>query len=177
MQLDPNTIGPLAAVAAVVVSVVAIIAESRRSRSAHQVSLILEFHNRFHAEQMAKKRKIASLLLLQRREFAPTDTKWGQVSDVLDFFQVLGTFAKSGYVNTELLYKFFYFWLSPYWKACECHIKLTQASSPMTWDDAEWLHERLYAFDQRHNSGSLSDPTAEQLNVFFQWESENLARG
>ena len=175
MQLDPNTVSALAAVAAVVVSVVAIIAESRRSRSAHQVSLILDFYNRFHAEQMARRRKIASLFLLQGRELAPTDTKWNQVSDVLDFFQVLGTFAKSGYVNTELLYKFFYFWLSRYWKACEGHIKLTQESSPMTWDDAMWLYECLHTFDQKNNSGSLSNPTAEQLNAFFQWENGNLA--
>jgi hypothetical protein len=65
MQFDPNNISALAAVAAVVVSVVAIIAESRPSRSAHQVSLVLDFYNRFHAEQMAKKRKIASSFLLQ----------------------------------------------------------------------------------------------------------------
>ncbi len=175
MQLDPNTVSALAAVAAVVVSVFAIIAESRRSRSAHQVSLILDFSYRFHAEQLAKRRKIASSFLLQDRELAPTDSTWGQVSDVLDFFQVLGTFAKSGYVNTELLYKFFYFWLSPYWKACEGHIKLTQKSSPMTWGDAKWLYERLYTYDQKNNAGSLSNPTAEQLNAFFQWESVNLA--
>ena len=62
---------------------------------------------------------------------------------VVQHDQILGTFAKSGYANTEILYKFFYYWLSPYWNACEEHIKLIQASSPMTWEDAEWLYERL----------------------------------
>jgi hypothetical protein len=176
MQLDPYTIGTSAAVAGVVVSVAALITESRRSRSANQVNVVLDFYNRFHAEQMAQKRKAASSFLLQSRSLAPNDTRWNQVSDVLDFFQILGTFAKAGYVSTELMYKFFFFWLSPYWKASDGHIKLTQASSPMTWADAEWLHGRLCDFDQRKNFRLLSNPTSAQLDVFFRWETQNLAR-
>ncbi|HEY7655218.1 MAG TPA: hypothetical protein VH881_00010 [Burkholderiales bacterium] len=124
---------------------------------------------------MTKTRKTASSFLLQGHEVPPADVRWGQVSDVLDFFQILGTFAKAGHVNTELLYKFFYYWLSNYWKACEGHVKVTQLSSPMTWGDAKWLYESLRAFDQRNNFGLLSDPSSEKMSVFFQWEYENLS--
>jgi hypothetical protein len=173
MELKADTISALAAVIGVVVSMIAITVESWRSRSAHQVSLILDFNNRFNDEWMVKKRKIASEFLLHNPQTAPTGNEWGQVSDVLDFFQTLGTFAKSGYVSTELLYKFFYFWFSRYWKACESHVKQTQLSSPITWSDAEWLYQCLYAYDQKHNTGALNNPDSEQLNDFFKWEIDN----
>lgn len=176
MNLDSTYISAVAAVAAVVVSIVAVIVESRRSRSAHQVSLALDFYNRFHSEQMGKKRKIASTFLARGRMLSPNDDKWGQTSDVLDFFQILGTFAKSGYVDSGILYRFFYFWLSHYWAACENHIKHVQASSPITWSDAGWLCRSLAAYDKKHNNGALSNPSDEQLTAFFQWEQSNISQ-
>jgi hypothetical protein len=104
----------------------------------------------------------------------PDDSMWGQVSDVLDFFQVIGTFAKSGYVDTKLLYKLFYYWLSHYWVACDYYIKYTQVLSPMIWTDAEWLYKKLFMYDKRHNKGALNNPNHQKLNDFFRWERDNL---
>lgn len=164
-----------ATVSGVVISIAALIIETRRSRAAHQVDLILNFENRFLAEDMQKKRRMASEFLKNYRSLDPGDARWGKVSDVVDFFQTLGTFAKSGHVNIELIYKFFYYWLSHYWSACQAYIEKTRSQSSITWEDAAWLHARLRAYDRRHNAGALSNINSAQLDSFFEWELENLA--
>lgn len=172
--MDPNALAAYAAVAGVIVSILVAVNEGKRSRSAHHADMVMNLNDRFNDAQMKKKRLFASEFLLENRGVRIDDPRWGQVSDVIDFFQILGTFVKAGNVSHELIYKFFYYWLSHYWTACSAYIEHTRKNSPITWNDAEWLYQELRAFDLKENVGSLSRLSAKQFDDFFKWELENL---
>lgn len=54
---------------------------------------------------MRHKGRCAAAFLHADRDRPPEDKRWASVSEVLDFFQALGAFAKSGHVNLKLLHK------------------------------------------------------------------------
>lgn len=168
--MNPEQITTWATVIGVISSILAVIHESRRSRESREVDLVLNFESRFLDERMTRHRTAAAKFLQSERRLDPHQPQWETVSEVIDFFQVLGTCARIGHVKIELVYKFFYYWLSNYWIASMPFIKRTRGNSSITWDDAQWLYDKLKAFDLKKNSGALSAPSDDDLDKFFSWE-------
>lgn len=170
-----TVISSLSAVAAVVVSIIAIITDAKRSRAVYQLGVSMDFFNRFHEVKMAERRKVASAFLRKRRDIPFDSPEWNDASDVLDFFQVVGTVARSGYLDPKVLYKLLFYWLTHYRNACCDYIEFQQKATPIVWQDMEWLYQQLVICDQQLNAGALSRLSPEQLDEFFTWEMENLA--
>ena len=167
------TVGALfVSMGALIVTIVAQILESRRSRAARNVDLIIEFDERFENEEMKKKRKVAGDFLSQHRSSSKEDKLWRQVDDVIDFFEVLGTCVRMGHIDIELAYRFFFYWVDHYWLACSGYINAIQRKIPTQWENAEWLYTKLRAYDVKRNAGKVSNPTEDDLSMFFDDERQ-----
>lgn len=177
-DLDAKYVSEIIAIIAILVTIILNIKESKRTRSTNQVSLIIDLYNRFHSDIMFEKRIRASEFLLTNRCDVPIeDERWSVVSDILDFFQILGTLAKSGHINKALLHNLFFYWQSNYWKACEKYIVKAQVESPATWGNGDWLYKKLTNFDEKMNKSHfiVTDMNADKkLDDFFKFEISNL---
>ena len=170
--MNLESLGSLATVGALLVSIIGLALELRRSRGARNVDLIIDFDKRFESEEMRRKRKLTGEFLSQPQRPSTKDPKWSEVDDVIDFFETLGTCVRTGHINVELAYRFFYYWLGRYWLACETYINEARETVPQQWDDAEWLYKKLRAYDVKRNAGKFTNPTDQDLRTFFEDEAE-----
>lgn len=172
-MMTNDGITAISGVVAIVVSVCTLIWQTYQARSVHQVGLMLDMLATFNEEKLCKKRSTAAQFLSVHASCAPDDPKWDVVSDVIDFFQVVGTLGKAGYVDRSLIHNFFYFWLSHYYPLCEKHIRYVRNKSPITWGNACWLYLAMKSYDVRHNNGALSSHSSDEHLVFLTWEMSN----
>jgi len=167
-----ESIASVSTAAAVIVAIAALILENRRSRAINEIQILMELDKDFRTDRFLQKRNLVSSFLVKSQSAKP-DVKagdWDVVSDVLDFYQGLGTIVRYGHIRIELAYKFYFFWFSRYWEACRLYVEHFQSISPMTLKDASWLHAKLLTFDKRRNEGALGSPSPEVLREFFLWE-------
>jgi hypothetical protein len=151
--------------------------EIRWSRSTRHIDLMLKFQERFHANGMILKRNRAAAFLLSQRASAPVhDPAWSQVDDVVDFFQVVGTLVKRGHANQDLAYNFFHYWFSHYWLSVRAYVEYVRAKSPVTWAEAQWLYDKLRAYELKHNRGKRTNLTDADFDRFFAQESSSVAQ-
>jgi len=163
----------VASVVGVVVSIWALIIESRRTRIARQLDLIIDLDKQFQSEGVKAIRKEAAAFLCENRSANLQDENWQHVDDVIDFIQTVGLFTKSGYMEVELVFKFFFFWIGRYITAAKPYIEMRMADCPVLWKEAMWLYGKLKAYDMKRNQGRLSDPSEADLDSFFRWEMKN----
>lgn len=181
-EIPWNAIASTSTALGLIVTIVALVVESRRTRAINEIQLLNTYDAEFREASMCAKRRAAAQFLLgvlpgaNRTDLPAADRAWDVVSDVLDFFQGIGTAARHGHIRDELVYKFCFYWFANYWSVCKPYVGLHQSRSRITWADAAWLYERLEKYDRKQNAGSLSRLTAEQQQDFFRWEAENTCR-
>lgn len=158
---------------AVIVAIISFIFESRRSRAINEIQLLTGLDQQFCSAGFCKKRRLAAEHLCQTTKTDAVNEDWDVVSDVLDFFQVLGTTVKHGHIRTELVYKYFFYWFSNYWIAGLPYVKYVQQNSRITYGDAHWLYQKLASYDQKHNAGALVNQSENERIEFLQWEVHN----
>jgi hypothetical protein len=143
------------------------------SRKLFEINLVTKLEDRFDSERMIAKRRYAAEFLLKN----PTvdDPRWDKVSDLLDFFQVVGTLTRGENINKELTYKWFFYWFSHYYTACKEYIKKQRGDDEtIAWKDLVDLYKDLEAYDKEINNGKLSNPDKTALEDFFKWELDSL---
>lgn len=128
----------------------------------------------FHAEKYLSARSQAAILLAKDRAPTIVDARWRSLSDLIDFFQSMAAMAR--YTNADLvpIYKTFFYWYSSYWIASKSLIDAMRAESWATWEDADWLFERMCALDRRLNSGQMLEFAKDNIDGFLEWETSQL---
>jgi hypothetical protein len=142
------------------------------ARKLFEITIITKLEDKFESEKMIAKRRYAAEFLLTN----PTidDPRWDNISDLIDFFQVIGTITIKNEIDHELPYKWFYYWLSNYYIACKGYIEKARQSSPITWGDFVKLYEKLKQYDNECNEGKLSNFSKEEIEGFLKWELNSL---
>jgi hypothetical protein len=167
VTIDVNFVTSISTVAAVVVSIWALIFEERRSRRTSQINVMLDLEQRFFSKEMLVKRSVAAKFLLQIHKNQPTQLKWEQVDGVFDYFETIGSVARTGHADTKLVWSFFYYWISYYFTACNSYISSSRKTNPGLWGDANWLYNRLKTYDLKNSAGAHTNPSSDMIQEFL----------
>ena len=120
-----NAVTALDGVAAAIAALATMVAESRRSRFAQQIDLLLRFEDRFATPDFLSIRKRAATGL--------TTDKPDESDDVLDFFETVGLLVQKGALNPQMVWNSFAYWLLHYTAAASEHISKAQTADPALW--------------------------------------------
>jgi len=134
---------------------------SRDFRLSLSAELALKLDDRFNSDEFRRSRSIAARALL--RQDGMNDAE-----DVLDFFESVGLFMKSGALNEEVAYSFFFHWINLYWNAAQGHIQAKKRENNAAWQDLEYAYKRVVALERKKDKASadlalLADRTKRYL--------------
>ena len=125
--------------AAVAVAIVAVVVtagieawQSRQSRFALGVDLLLKLDERFNSA-LLEARATAAGDLPQKRS--------GDGDDVLDFFDTLGLLVRKGALSEELVWHTFFYWIQGYWWSARTYVRERRDQDPTVWEDFARLYE------------------------------------
>ena len=74
--------------------------------------------------------------------------------EVLDFFETIGLFMKSGALNEEIAYSFFFHWINLYWNAAQRHIQTRRKENNTAWQDFEYAYKKVITLERRKDKAS-----------------------
>lgn len=149
MSVDFNALAAWAAVVAALAAVVALWTESRRSRFALGVDLILKLDERFNSEEMRRARRAAAKSLLDK-----THT---EADEVLDFFEMIGFLARRGALDEKMIWETFFYWIYRYWHCAKEYIERQREGDPTLWANAAHLYKRVVAIEKCERRCSDAD--------------------
>lgn len=151
------------------------IRESRWSRDARAVDLVLAQEGRFDSPVVRQQRRTAAEFLLQCNdvdadERADATTDWSPVDDIVDFFQSLGTITRLGHINTELVHKMFFPWIYLYCMGARTYLEREAGKPGPVWKDAKWLFDEMCR-EERTNGGERLTIKADDWRAFMAFEA------
>jgi len=154
-----------AAVVAAVVSVYAIWSESRRSRFALGIDLLLNLEDKFNNDKMLKIRRSAARELLLHKEKSDVD-------NVLDFFEMVGMLVRRGALDDFMVWHNFFYWIHGYYLPNSDYIVESRIEDPTIWVDLVELYKRLVSIEknERQCSDEKLQLTEEELTEFLEGE-------
>lgn len=165
MSIDYNAITAWAAVAAAITAIIAIRAESKRSRFALGVDLIIKLDERFNSEEMQKARQDAAKSLL--------DKTYTGADDMLDFFEMIGLLTRRGALDEKMVWHTFFYWLHRYWCSANEYITKERREDFTVWADLNYLHSRVVDIEKRERRCTDSDLllSEDSIKEFLEEES------
>lgn len=150
---------------------------NRIHTAAIQADIQIKYNDIFAEKRMRKCRKLLSEFLLQHRKLPVSDDtveQWNIVSDLLDYFQGIGTFARAGSLDLEIVHKNIFYWFSYYYPPCVDYIRRHQVKAPLYAADVDWLFIKLSKLDSKVNAGAYLNYSDEEYEKFFQWEIDSM---
>lgn len=156
---------------------------NRIGTAAVQASIMIKYEDVFRDKAMREARILVSRFLLVNRHLPINDDhieQWDVVSDLLDFFQGVATYTRSGSLDLETVHKNLFYWLSYYYPPCAEYIRYYQRDakkpSPIYADDLVWLYSELVTLEAKINQGAYLNHSEDEYDEFFRWEIENMGR-
>ncbi len=144
MCLSAEAWSALVSATGVVVAIIALIAESRRSRFAQGVAVIMRLNDQFDSSEFRDTRAWAAGYLAGPDRSA---VGYHAVKDVLNFFEALAYLHRKGVVDLEACSHFFSAFAIPYWAASsEYRIKLVK-KDPRVFSEAACFVAKLEAHE------------------------------
>jgi hypothetical protein len=134
--------------AAVIVAAAAVFLESRRSRIALGIDLLMKLDERFNGA-MRKDRAMGARGLLENR---PEDC-----DDILDFFETLGMLVREGALRDEFVWHYLFHWIRGYWQSAHDYVHRYRGKESTVWQDFERLYRRTIDIEMGKRHCSESD--------------------
>jgi hypothetical protein len=156
LVVDWNAVAALAGVAAAVAAIAALVAESRRSRFAQAVELLLRFEDRFASPDFLTTRRRAAEGL--------ATGKPSEVDDVLDFFETIGMLVQKKALDKEMVWSSFAYWLLRYTAAARKYISESRSADPAVWRNLVYLRNIVDAIETREGG---TQPTPDDIARFL----------
>ncbi len=132
---------------AVLVAIWAVIGESRRSRFALGVDLVLKMDERFEAEPMRLARRSAAACLIAKHQ--------ANLPQVLNFFETLGLLLRRKAVDEVFVWNTFAYWILHYYAAAEDYVNEGCKRDPNMWCEFKALYRRMLTVEQ--DKGGLTE--------------------
>src|SRR3990170_2942368 len=148
-SLDYNAIVAWTGVAAAFIAAVAILHESRRSRFALGVDLLLKFDERFDSDAMRAARRAAAKSIL--------DHTFEDVRKVLDFFEMIGLMLRRGALDDSMVWEMFSAWVLPYCRAARSWIQDIREHDPDGYSNLLYLYDKMNSLEKLHRGRAAED--------------------
>jgi len=154
-----------AAVVAALAAVCAIWSESKRSRFALGIDLLLKMDANFNNDMMRTTRRAAGKELLH-------DKDKGDVDDVLDFFETVGMLIRRGALDDFMVWHTFYYWIHRYYVSNSEYIAKSRVEDHTIWFDLVKLHKIMVSIEKKERQCPDEELqlTKEELTEFFKEE-------
>lgn len=164
--MDSAAISGLAASVSALVAITALAIQDRRARALLRIELLFKFDDRFNSESFRQVRAAAASAILDDAQ------DWGDVEDVLDFFELMGDMARRRALDLEMVWSTFFYWINGYWCAAATLIRETRSDDATTWSELCYLRERVLRIEQRKTRAEPSDLvwSAEDTKDFLKGE-------
>jgi len=114
--------------------------------------LALRLEDRFDSEKFHLLRSSAAAALISK-------TNQRVAEDVFDFFETLGYLEKSGALDIDIVYSFFFHWINLYWRAGEEHIRQRRLDSSSLWEDFERIYQKVLVSER------FKDPNSSDIHL------------
>ncbi len=169
MEIDYNAIMAWAAIVAVLIAVITMWAESKRSRFSIGIDLILKLDNDFNNPTYKEIRKQAAVA------FSSGDLSKGSnaIKDIINFFEGIAFFTKSGAVDKETVWHFFFSYMYRFWHFADKYIEEERNADPTLYTACIDLYLQLLRIEKRERQrlGGDVNLSKEDLDKFLHEES------
>jgi len=149
MNIDYTALAAWSAVIAALASVVALWSESRQSRYALGIDLLLKLDERFDSGGMRKARRAAAQSML--------DKNYAHCDLVLNFFGTVGLLTQRGALDERMVWQTFFYWIHGYWLSAQEYIAQEKQNDATAWSSFAFLHKRLVAIEKKERRISDSE--------------------
>lgn len=141
--------------------------QQENAKASLAVTLALRFDDQFDTDLMRDCRRDTAKALLAGKE--PPD------DDLIGFFDTVGLYTKRGYVDIEVIWNEFGYYLLNYWPTAKTYVTTVRADDETYFDNAEWLYQQVLKEDTLRHHGKPSPlPTKAELEDFL-WNEANLS--
>ena len=144
--------------------------QSKSLRDDLKVRLQLRFSERFDSRAFVSDRIALAKLFLDNASHMDIS------ESVLNFFEDLGLFSRRGYLDEELIWHAFGFYVVRWWAACKDYVleERRRQNDETLFTDFEDLASRMRRRDIR---AGLQEPSSEELGQFLEGESTRVRCG
>lgn len=139
-----DTLAAWGAVAAALIAAVALLVESRRSRFALGVELLLKMDERFSSPEMIGLRRKAAVSLQAKA--------YDDVEEILDFFEMIGLLVRKGALDEEMVWNTFSYWIHRYFQCAKSHIEEARQIDRTTWENLVDLNRMILVTEARERA-------------------------
>jgi len=146
------------------------------SRSELQITNQLALNAKFESKEMRSDRKKLAKLLLSKKKTKHEDVP----EQVPNFFETVGTQMRVGYLNPELVWADFQYWVVRWWNALHPYIMDERSrlrNNETIFEDFEAMVEIMYRVDSARRKGNprifdLQAEVQEELRSFLLEETK-----
>jgi hypothetical protein len=179
---EPATIWEkLVAISSVIVAFTGIFAvvfawyQIRVSREEAKVQHLVELVQEFQRPPVSDSMKALALARLDAKQEAlkplyvdnPPDAVW----DVLNFFEHVSLLANDGYLDDDMVWSEFGYWMFNVYADTRPLIEDDQKDDPAAFDDLPELMERLRKIEAKEGGGTQDHPSEADILSFYQSET------
>lgn len=160
----------LATTFSLLVALIALYMQSKQNTLTLGVTILRDIERQFETKEMRNTRLEVATFLLVRQDGTPPIP---QCADLLDFFDVLGTYHNRKTLDTEMTWVQFYYWFGNYWYLLKDDSLYYEdlAGGVRFYEDARILFNTLTTFGERNRGLPVGNYfTSERLNTFLKEE-------
>lgn len=144
--------------------------QSQASRDELRVKFQLSFEDKFEGRPMIHERKSLAKQLLD-------STPHDQIQeDVMNFFESAGTLLRRGYLDKEMAWVGFGYYVFRWWNACKDYVfeERRQNNDETIFEEFEHLVTKLYKVESAHRGRSQSqlEPSRNEVTTFLEAERD-----
>jgi len=135
----------------------------QQSKIALAVQVLMKLEDDFDSPRMRAKRARAAKALQNRPHEGTAD-----IDAILDFFEGVALYERSGVIETEFVWHGFYMWFSYYYHLTNRYRTEVRQDDSKTWADIESMYQRLSAFE---GVDQPKHPTSAEIAKFLNDET------
>lgn len=132
------------------------------SRNSLNINLTLQLDKQFNDPQFMVLRKKAIQSI--------KDKKYGDVDEILDFFETVSLLVKRKALDVEIVWHTFFWWFHRYYKATQGYILKMQVTEPTIWEDLKYLYDQLLTMEKSRNPNFSEELSEADLEEFIEFE-------
>ncbi len=163
---DPNWVVALATVGLAYFTIRMAIDQSRASQEKLALDTLFKMLDEFYSPRMLNARQVAAQFLASSIK-DEKDAASNSLDEVLDFFDMLGSFYKSSRIGKEETWNNFYYWVRRYNMLAKNYVTSKQKIDLTLWDNTVYLDRQLIEIQKTElrKKGVVCDDSHDSINI------------